>query len=471
MGGIRPRSAMNCWNSDVMPGQKVNFIIEDGAGRGREIVIKADGSRIGRSSSNDIIIKDPALSRYHCRVFFKPGEGLWAEDLGGANQSLLNKKPLLTESRILPGDRLTLGDTTLLVLSDECLDEKAPERADPGATEHPPASTPPPVSARLSNIPDAQEKAAKTQPDRPPPAARSRRPRFSVILAVVALCLGAVVLAAVLLPKPEARREQAPPPPPPSMVLTYEKIQASPENIFRYAMDLKENRISAEVDDIENSVHIPGNQQKPVSEDAFLELRGAIERTDFFNLPSPAEGQSPNVWEVMDLSITDGTRHHRVRVVNAIEPEQFEEIRKAVENLAAGALGVSADAISKEDRLDLAHKAVLRARDLYDQREVKHENLFLAIRALRETEAYLEPISEKPPDYGETMALLSECEAMLKEQVDDLKFQADHAARIKDWSKAIEHLSVIMEIIPDSNDERNQYASRKRIEFERRIKK
>ncbi len=446
-----------------MPSQKVNLIIEDGVGRGREIVVKAEGSRIGRSSGNDVVIKDPALSRYHCRVFFKPGEGLWAEDLGGSNQALLNSKPL-TEARIAPGDRLTLGDTTLLVLSDECLGEKAADQAAPNAPSQQP------VSARLSEIPDAP---GPSQADLPPPLpdAPSRRPRLSVILVAVAACLGLFVMAALFLMHQEPSVDLPPPSAPPSLVLIYEKIQASPQNIFRYALDLRDNKMSAEVEDLENSTHIPGNQQKAVSEEAQTELLRAIEAADFFRLPELSEGQTPNIWEVMDLSITYGTRHRRVRMVNVIEPEQFKALRLAVEEFAALALGVSADAISKADRLDRAHKAVLRGRDLYDQRQIKHENLFYAIRALREAESYLEPVSEKPPDYTETIALLSECETTLQSQFDDLKFQVEQAIKIKNYQQAIEHLAEILAMIPDSIDDRNAYASKRRIEIERLIKK
>lgn len=446
-----------------MPSQKVNLIIEDGVGRGREIVVKAEGSRIGRSSSNDIVIKDPALSRYHCRVFFKPGEGLWAEDLGGSNQALLNNKPL-TEARIAPGDRLTLGDTTLLVLSDECFGEKAADQAAPNAPSQQP------VSARLSEIPDAPGPSHADQPP-PPTDAPSRRPRPSVILVAVAACLGLFVMAALFLMRQEPSVELPAPSAHPSLVLIYEKIQASPQNIFRYALDLRDNKMSAEVEDLENSTHIPGNQQKAVSEEAQMELLKAIEAADFFRLPELSEGQTPNIWEVLDLSITYGTRHRRVRMVNVIEPEQFKALRLAVEEFAALTLGVSADAVSKADRLDRAHKAVLRGRDLYDQREVKNENLFYAIRALREAESYLEPVSEKPPDYTETIALLSECETMLKSQFYDLKFQVEQAIKIKNYQQAIVHLAEILAMIPDSIDDRNAYASKRRIEIERLMKK
>lgn len=453
-----------------MTDQKFNLIIEDGVERGREITVKAEGARIGRSSSNDIVIKDPALSRYHCRIFFKPGDGLWAEDLGSANQALLNKKPL-TESRILPGDRLTLGDTTMLVLSDECLTEDAVKQKLPDLAPQTPAS------ARLSDIPVAPISNEPAQPAQPgsQTTSRSGLPRLSLILIAMAACLGLIVLLFLfrdkLRPKPEASQPAQPHVTMPEMVLTYEKIQASTMNIFRYALDLRNKQISAEVDDIENSTHIQGNQRIAISDDSLNELREAIEKTDFFRMPEITTGQERDLWIVMDLSITDGARCHHVRLVNVIEPEQFKTLRTLIEDIATRELGVTADPISKADRLDRAGKAILRGRDLYDQRQIKHENLFYAIRALREAETYLDPISEKPPDYKEMIALAFECKTLLDDEVKTLKFEADQAIRNENWALASEKLSVIIDMIPDSGDDSNAYATKRLFEIQRRIKK
>jgi len=92
-----------------MAEQPVHLTVEKGPDKGRGLTIPAEGARVGRSSNNDIVLMDPAMSRFHCRFFFKPGEGLWAEDLGSANQTLLNDKPLY-ESRLHNGDRRSDGD-------------------------------------------------------------------------------------------------------------------------------------------------------------------------------------------------------------------------------------------------------------------------------------------------------------------------------------------------------------------------
>jgi pSer/pThr/pTyr-binding forkhead associated (FHA) protein len=64
--------------------------VEAGPDTGRRITVPPAGGRIGRSSQNDIELTDPSVSRFQCRVFFKPDGLLWVADLGSTNETLLN---------------------------------------------------------------------------------------------------------------------------------------------------------------------------------------------------------------------------------------------------------------------------------------------------------------------------------------------------------------------------------------------
>jgi len=96
----------------------VHLIVDQGPNKGKNISVPSEGIRLGRSSKNDIVLEDPLLSRHHCRLFFKPGEGLWITDLGSANGTVVNGATV-TEIRIRPGDTVTIGDTVLKVLTEE----------------------------------------------------------------------------------------------------------------------------------------------------------------------------------------------------------------------------------------------------------------------------------------------------------------------------------------------------------------
>ncbi|MGH7435599.1 MAG: sigma 54-interacting transcriptional regulator [Polyangiaceae bacterium] len=56
---------------------RLSLVIECEAGQqaSREIVIDGDTCRIGAHSSNDVVVQDPAVSRFHCRLVLE--EGVW----------------------------------------------------------------------------------------------------------------------------------------------------------------------------------------------------------------------------------------------------------------------------------------------------------------------------------------------------------------------------------------------------------
>src|SRR5205814_2357700 len=73
-----------------------------------------DVARIGRDLACDIRLEDPRVSRYHARI---EGTGPYRRvvDLGGRNRILVNGVPADQPLRIGDGDRLTVGNTDILV--------------------------------------------------------------------------------------------------------------------------------------------------------------------------------------------------------------------------------------------------------------------------------------------------------------------------------------------------------------------
>ncbi len=55
----------------------------------REYVLKGDTLKVGRKQDNDIVIKNPAVSSYHC-VIEKKGDMFSVEDLGSTNGTSVN---------------------------------------------------------------------------------------------------------------------------------------------------------------------------------------------------------------------------------------------------------------------------------------------------------------------------------------------------------------------------------------------
>lgn len=65
---------------------------------------------VGRSDDNDVVVKDPNVSRKHAKLF-RSENGFVVEDLGSTNGTLLGGAPIDRE-RIEDGDELTFGQVT-----------------------------------------------------------------------------------------------------------------------------------------------------------------------------------------------------------------------------------------------------------------------------------------------------------------------------------------------------------------------
>lgn len=69
---------------------------------------------VGRSSSSDLVIPDPYLSRRHAR-FSKRDDGWYVEDLSGRSRTLLNGVVVAQPARLSFGDVVKLSDTVVRI--------------------------------------------------------------------------------------------------------------------------------------------------------------------------------------------------------------------------------------------------------------------------------------------------------------------------------------------------------------------
>lgn len=76
-----------------------------------------EGATIGRASSADVTLLDPALSRHHARL--APRNGDWLlEDLGSRNGTTRNGQSVSGPVLVRPGDEIVIGGSRLTVLPD-----------------------------------------------------------------------------------------------------------------------------------------------------------------------------------------------------------------------------------------------------------------------------------------------------------------------------------------------------------------
>ena len=288
----------------------VHLIVEEGENKGQQIVVPPEGARLGRSSKNDIVLTDPSLSRHHCRLFFKTKQGLWVTDLGSANETLVNGVPV-QESRIRVGNTITIGDTVLRVL-DDGIDTPIPV----DQTDLPPTV---PDTASVIDL-------GLSTSGQPLPRKRliGTGPLILIATLVVALALAVWV--------PRFLKPSAPPPPRPRpdavepatsgpLIVDYEKIHATPENIFRYHLHISRDRIlSIKIDDLENDRHVSKETPNPIERDLIQNLSKAITDAGFFGLKEVYLGYHPRVFDQREITIARGPQVHRVAVKNRVQP-------------------------------------------------------------------------------------------------------------------------------------------------------
>jgi Protein of unknown function (DUF3662)/Inner membrane component of T3SS, cytoplasmic domain len=84
-------------------------------GDGEEHLCDFDGSSltVGRAADNDLVLADGRVSRHHARITGRRGTLVYT-DLGSTNGSRVNGAPV-SELVLGAGDRIELGDTTLIV--------------------------------------------------------------------------------------------------------------------------------------------------------------------------------------------------------------------------------------------------------------------------------------------------------------------------------------------------------------------
>ena len=73
---------------------------------------------IGRSSKNDIIIKDPFISKRHVSID-KDGNAFFIEDLKSANGTFVNEEELLNSIRLEHGDHVQIGQANFIFVNEK----------------------------------------------------------------------------------------------------------------------------------------------------------------------------------------------------------------------------------------------------------------------------------------------------------------------------------------------------------------
>jgi len=89
--------------------------ITDGPLEGLTVTVGEEGARLGRHTSNTLVIPEAGISRFHCEVQFLDGE-FCIKDLGSTTGTFFYLRPQC-QFQIFPGLMIKLGETEMQVLS------------------------------------------------------------------------------------------------------------------------------------------------------------------------------------------------------------------------------------------------------------------------------------------------------------------------------------------------------------------
>lgn len=428
--------------------ETVHLMVVKGEDAGKTITVPPAGVRLGRSTKNDIVLADPSLSRHHCRLYFKPEGALCVADLGSSNQTLVNNVPV-TETELRTGDLVVIGNDEMKVVETR--------RADLI-----------PQAAQQQNIDlGFSKEAPETDSKR-----RSRLYFLVGLLGVTTVAAGIAIQWSYNARKAQQKQPQKETPAAPreqTLEFDFEKVQADQNNIFRYRLTLSGGKLNAQIDDLQNNRHVQPREYT-MDKANMQSLARFIEESDFFSLDPEYRGTHPDSLDSFDLLVTLGRKTHRVRIVNRLEPEGFRSVREKLEDVGKNLLGTWAIGYSPEKLLQLAKDAYLTGRKLFDEREVRFENLWNAIRSFREAEWYLETVDRKPDFYADIVHQMNVCAAELDKRYEDTNFRAQKAIRLRDWAQAAKELRVICEMIPAREDKRHAQARRDLLEAENQMR-
>jgi predicted component of type VI protein secretion system len=108
--------AIDVEHPDVVTGARLSLRVEHGVPVGKSLGLPQTSQAsvvVGRDPACDFVVTDARVSRRHVRLSLG-ARGVEFEDLGSSNGTLRNGD-LLVRGPLRAGDRLRIGDTTLIV--------------------------------------------------------------------------------------------------------------------------------------------------------------------------------------------------------------------------------------------------------------------------------------------------------------------------------------------------------------------
>jgi len=450
--------------------ESLELLVTEGPAKGARFTPTEAGLKLGRASSCDIAITDPSLSRNHC-LFELRDESVWVTDLASANGTEVNGEPV-TEKELSVGDRVVVGDSAVELV-------KAGET--PAAHAAPAAGLP--ASGEIAPVDLGFSKSDASEAESVAKSGNMLRTALWGVCAVIVLGAAAYILLA-----PSADSDD---PSPLSalttrdsktklMSLSYEKVQASSDGIFRYAMQVgsvKDEQgtkmvLSVTVDDaLTDNRHVEKDAE--LTQDKVAKLAQIISASGVTKLEKEYTGIAArsNDLKSSRLKVVTTDDIFEISAENTTLPDEFRNVSAQLEAFSKNELGIWAIQYSTDKLAEMAEVAMKSGDAKWEERDVQYGNLAAAIRHYREAVVDLETVNPKPDFHEKLVEKLSEAKDELDKRYRDQNFQCDRAIRLEDWPQAQMELKILCEMVPDEDDPRHADAAAKLMDVEGRMKR
>ena len=424
--------------------EKFELLVTDGPLKGARFQVDAKGVRLGRSSSCEIALQDPLLSRNHCLFEVRDG-ALWVTDLVSANGTAVNGKTLdAAPYRLSPGDQVQAGDTQLRIL------------AEGGAAEAVPVETK--IDLGLGKPESSRDIAdvKKTSPVR------------YILWGVAAASLCTSVALFLVPPAPvtsdmtvakdgSAATDDL-------ISFSFEKVEANTESIYRYALVYDGKSLTVQIDDAKegqgvNDRHVTKSME--VGKSAKNRLAAILGTADLHRLAREYVGVPlvPNTLQSVSIHVVRSLCVFDVSVENKEPPEKLRAVLEQLETFAKNEFGIWAMQYSVDKLIEMSAEARRAGDAKWDERDVQYGNIAAALKKYTEAKVYLDTVEPKPADYASLEMRRREVEAELERRFTEQRFNADRAIKMEDWESAKRELRVLCEMIPDQKDKRHHDAA------------
>ncbi len=415
-------------------------------------VFKMEGkqARLGRSSGNEIAIKDPLLSRDHCLFEVNDGE-LYLTDLASANETFVNEVAI-DEVRLMPGDMVIVGESHIRV-------ELAGKEAEAAAlaVEH---------GGNRIDLGFGKEQGE---------AKHKGGLRMILWLAAgVCVLLGGTVFileSGNLLGGGEETAAPAPVVEDKTFEVYYECLDVGIDESLRYEIRLTAERELSSVRDVYSEKSTATHRdktKKDVSPELIAQLAESIRNAGFYRLNEDLTGVAPNREHHKEyrLLVIDGKAIHRCRVLNRPLPDEFIAAQERLESFAKNELGTWTDHLSVDELLAESRKAYDIAYSFERDKDLKLGNLWEALKQYQLALLHMETLDPKPEYFEDTRTRIEAVTKAIDEMCRTRSVEAERTYSLKLYRESRQAQKEILEIVPDRSDDRYKTAERKILQID-----